>query len=48
MTKKKKLVKIALKHPELYTPAELSFFELWLRTKKKAKEERKKKEEGET
>ena len=35
--KTKKLVKNALKHPELYSPAELSFFTTWLRKKKEAK-----------
>lgn len=37
MTKKKKLVKEALKHPELYSSAELQYFELWLSNKKKQK-----------
>lgn len=37
MTKKKKLVKKALKHPELYTAAELRYFELWLASKKRQK-----------
>lgn len=36
--KKKKLVKNALKHPELHAPAELSFFERWLRERKERKE----------
>jgi len=35
--KTKKLVKKALKHPELYTPAELIFFNRWLHLKKQAK-----------
>jgi hypothetical protein len=35
--KTKKLVKKALKHPELYTPAEISFFDRWLRKKKEDK-----------
>lgn len=35
--KTKKLVKNALKHPELYSPAELWFFTTWLRKKKEAK-----------
>jgi hypothetical protein len=35
--KTKKLVKKALKHPELYGPAELAFFERWLASKKRAK-----------
>jgi hypothetical protein len=37
MMKTKKLVKQALKHPELYTPAELSFFGRWLWKKKQDK-----------
>jgi hypothetical protein len=37
MTKKKKLVKNALKNPEQYTPAELQFFEIWLNHKKAQK-----------
>jgi hypothetical protein len=37
MTKKKKLVKNALKNPEVYTPAEIKFFERWLRLKKQQK-----------
>jgi hypothetical protein len=45
MTKKKKLVKEALKHPEMFAPAELSFFELWLRKRKEAKESKKNKPE---
>ena len=35
--KKHKLAKNALKHPELFAPAELAYFQLWL----KAREERK-------
>lgn len=35
--KKNKLAERALKHPELFTPAELSYFQLWL----KARQERK-------
>lgn len=35
--KKKKLVKSALQHPELYTPAEIAFFDRWLRIKKDKK-----------
>jgi hypothetical protein len=38
MTKKKKLVKKALKKPDLYTSAELQYFRLWLANKKKQKE----------
>jgi len=37
MTSKKKLVKKALKSPELYTPAELQYFKLWLAAKKRKK-----------
>lgn len=37
MTKKKKLVKKALKHPELYTQAELQYFKLWMSCRKKHK-----------
>lgn len=41
MTKKKKLVKKALKNPDLYTPAELQYFKLWLANRKKQKETKK-------
>ena len=37
MSSKKKLVKNALKHPEMYAPAELSFFQLWLKKRKEKK-----------
>ncbi len=37
MTSKKKLVKRAMKHPELHTPAELSYFERWLKARKERK-----------
>lgn len=37
MTKKKKLVKEALKHPELYSQGDLQYFKLWLSNKKKNK-----------
>ena len=37
MTKKKKLIKHALEHPEKYSEAELVFFRLWLEQKKKQK-----------
>jgi hypothetical protein len=37
VTKKKKLVKKALKTPELYTQAELEYFKLWLACRKKHK-----------
>lgn len=46
MTKKKKLVKEALKHPDLFAPAELSFFDLWLRKRKEEKERRKAQKEN--
>jgi hypothetical protein len=39
--KKKKLVKEALKHPEMYAPAELSFFSRWLHHLKQEKEKKK-------
>jgi hypothetical protein len=39
--KKKKLVKEALKHPEMYAPAELSFFSRWLQHLKEEKEKKK-------
>ena len=39
--KKKKLVKEALKHPEMYSPGELSFFQLWLKEKKEKKQAKK-------
>lgn len=41
MTSRKKLVKKALKHPELHTEAELAFFRLWLHAKKTSKEAKK-------
>jgi hypothetical protein len=37
VTKKKKLVKRALAMPELYTPAELTFFRRWLEERKRRK-----------
>jgi len=39
--KKKKLVKEALKHPELHAPAELSFFQKWLEERRQRKEAKK-------
>ena len=42
MTKRKKLVKKALKAPNRYTPAELCYMELWLAEKKRQKEVKKK------
>jgi hypothetical protein len=35
--KRHKLAKKALKHPELYSPAELAYFQLWLRARKEQK-----------
>lgn len=35
--KRKKLVKQALEHPELYTPAEIVYFKRWLWQKKQDK-----------
>jgi redox-sensitive bicupin YhaK (pirin superfamily) len=46
MTSKKKLVKGALEHPELYAPSELSFFELWLRKRKEKKDAKKRSKQG--
>jgi hypothetical protein len=37
MTKKSKLAKIALKHPDLYSQGELTYFQLWLKEKKARK-----------
>jgi hypothetical protein len=37
MSSKKKLVKKALDNPELFAPAELSFFDMWLRARKERK-----------
>ncbi len=36
--KEKKLVKKALKNPELYSPEELSYFALWMKARKVRKE----------
>jgi hypothetical protein len=41
MTSKKNLAKEALKHPELFTPAELAYFEFWLRKRKERKKAKK-------
>jgi hypothetical protein len=38
--KKAKLVKEALKKPHLYSPEELSYFQLWLRARKKRKQQK--------
>lgn len=42
--KRKKLAKEALKNPELFSSAELMYFEMWLREKKARKEKEKEKE----
>jgi hypothetical protein len=39
--KKRKLVKQALNNPELFAPAELSFFQIWLKERKAKKEAKK-------
>ncbi len=39
--KNKKLVKRALKHPELYSFEELTYFQLWLRAHKMRKQKEK-------
>jgi hypothetical protein len=36
--KKHKLAKKALEHPELFAPAELAYFELWLRSRREKKD----------
>jgi hypothetical protein len=41
MSSKKKLVKSALKHPDLYSPAELTYFKLWLQKRKEKKQAKK-------
>ncbi len=41
MTSGKKLAKSALKHPELFSPAELSYFKMWLKSRKERKEKEK-------
>jgi hypothetical protein len=38
MTKKKNLAKNALKHPWLFSPAELAYFEMWLKSRKSKKQ----------
>jgi hypothetical protein len=37
MSSKKKLVESALKHPELYAPAEVAYFRMWLQKRKEKK-----------
>ncbi len=44
--KTKKLVKQALSHPELYSSAELVFFDKWLHLKKQAKAAKINKDKG--
>lgn len=39
--KRKKLVKNALKNPEMFTEGELSFFRLWLQERKHQKKRKK-------
>ena len=39
--KKHKLAKQALEHPELFAPAELAYFERWLRAREERKEAQK-------
>ena len=46
MTKKKKLVKIALKHPELYSAAEVEYFRKWLKQHKYRKQQEKEARKG--
>lgn len=41
MTSRKKLVKHALKHPELHTDAEIAYFRKWLAFKKAHKKAKK-------
>ncbi len=41
MSKKKKLVKDALKRPELYSSEELTYFRMWLKARKLRKEKEK-------
>ena len=42
VTKRKKLVKNALKHPEQFASADLQYMELWLAEKARQKEAKKK------
>ena len=39
--KKHKLAKQALEHPELFAPAELAYFERWLKSRKERKDAKK-------
>ncbi len=47
MTKAKKLVKEALRHPELHTSGDLAYMQLWLNERKRRKAERKGQSVGE-
>jgi hypothetical protein len=38
--KKKKLVKQALANPQLYSPEEIAYFQLWLRERKRRKQQK--------
>jgi hypothetical protein len=38
--KKAKLVKQALKKPHLYSPGEITYFQLWLRERKRLKQQK--------
>lgn len=40
MTKKKKLAKEALKHPDLFSQGELAFFKRWLQERKLLKKKK--------
>lgn len=46
MTKKKKLVKKALKHPDLFSWGELAFFSRWLNERKARKQKEGAKEDS--
>ena len=48
MTKKKNLAKNALKNPQLFSPAELAYFQLWLKKRKEQKARLKSKEKAES
>jgi hypothetical protein len=42
VTKRKKLAKEAIKHPEQFDPAEIQYMQMWLDEKKRQKELKKK------
>lgn len=44
--KKKKLIKEALNNPELFDPAELSFFQRWLQERKRKKQKKEQADRG--